>query len=91
MDRRKDILCGYFMDKNGVILTDKIKEEMTNELKELGLSNEKRETDFTFEYVKKKCREYNVCDFVSHRANKKDSLNDPNIIYRNKYLQIKLL
>lgn len=47
--------------------------------------------DFTFEYVKKKCREYGVCDFVSHRANKKDSLNNPDIVYRNKYLQIKLL
>lgn len=91
VDRRKDILCGYFMDKDGVILTDKVKEEMTNELKELGLSNEKGEKDFTFEYVKKKCREYGVCNFMRHKASKKEVKTNPELIYRKEYLQIKML
>ena len=51
----------------------------------------KQNTDFTFEYVKKKCREYGICDFIKASANKKDVANNPGIIYRNKYLKIKLL
>ena len=56
-----------------------------------GKNHSEQNTDFTFDYVKKKCREYKICNFLSCRANKKDCLNNPDIIYRNKYLQIKLL
>ena len=51
----------------------------------------KQNTDFTFEYVKKKCKEYGVCDFVTRCANRGESLSNPDIVYRKKYLQIKLL
>ena len=90
-DEDKEILIDFFSDKNGVLLTEQIKGAMVTELIKRGLTNGKQNTDFTFDYVKKKCREYNVCDFIKASANKKDAANNPDIIYRNKYLKIKLL
>ena len=56
-DKRKDILTEFFKDKDGVLLTEQLKEEWTNELKELGVSNKKGEKNFTFDYIKKSCKE----------------------------------
>lgn len=90
-DRRKDILTEFFKDKDGVLLTVQLKEEWTNKLKELGLSNKKGEKNFTFDYIKKLCKELNICEFKRKVAGKKDCKNNSTLIYKKEYLQIKLL
>lgn len=90
-DRRKDILTEFFKDKDGVLLTAQLKEEWTSELKELGLSNKKGEKNFTFDYIKKLCKELNICEFKRKVAGKKDCKNNSALIYKKEYLQIKLL
>lgn len=90
-DRRKDILTEFFKDKDGVLLTAQLKEEWTSELKELGLSNKKGEKNFTFDYIKKLCKELNICEFKRKVAGKKDCKNNSVLIYKKEYLQIKLL
>ena len=89
-DRRKDILREYFQGKDGLLLTENLKKQMTSELKQLDLKNEKRNQDFTFDYVAKRCREYGICDFIKTPANKKDVANNAEVVYRKKYLRIKL-
>ena len=90
-DRRKDILTEFFKDKDGVLLTAQLKEEWTSELKELGLSNKKGEKNFTFDYIKKLCKELDICEFKRKVAGKKDCRNDSMLIYNCDYLQIILL
>lgn len=90
-DKKKDILQNYFSNKDGVLLTETVKGNMLTELVTMGLTNSKQEKDFTFDYVVKVCKEYQVCDFVEVKANKKDVLNNPEIVYRKKYRKIKLL
>ena len=90
-DRRKDILTEFFKDKDGVLLTAQMKEEWTSELKELGLSNKKGEKNFTFDYIKKLCKELDICEFKRKVAGKKDCKNNSILIYKKEYLQIKLL
>ena len=58
------------------------------QLKTLGLNNEKYEKDFSFPYVMKLCRQYSVCDFKEIKANKKDIEDNKNLVYRKKYMKI---
>ena len=90
-DKRKDILTEFFHDKNGVLLTEQLKQQWLEELKELGLSNKKGEKNFTFDFVKKSCEELNICNFKKIKANKKDCKENNNLIYRKEYLKITLL
>ena len=90
-DKRTDILTDFFKDKDGVLLTEQLKEEWTNELKELGLSNKKGEKNFTFDYIKKSCEELKICEFKRVKANKKDCEVDSNLKYRKEYLKVMLL
>ena len=90
-DKRKDILTEFFKDKDGVLLTEQLKEEWTNELKELGVSNKKGEKNFTFDYIKKSCKELGICDFKRKVAGKKDCKDNSTLVYKKEYLQIKLL
>ena len=90
-DRRKDILTEFFKDKDGVLLTARMKEEWLKELKDLGLRNKDNETRFTFTAIKKYCEELNICSFVETNANKKDCELNDEIQYRKKYLRVKLI
>ena len=90
-DKRKDILAEFFKDKDGVLLTEQLKEEWTNELKELGVSNKKGEKNFTFDYIKKSCKELDICEFKRKVAGKKDCKDNSTLVYKKEYLQIKLL
>ena len=90
-DRRKDILTEFFKDKDGVLLTARMKEEWLKELKELGLRNKDNETRFTFTTIKKYCEELNICSFTEANANKKDCELNAEIQYRKKYLRVKLI
>ena len=90
-DRRKDILTEFFRDKDGVLLTARMKEEWLKELKELGLRNKDNETRFTFTTIKKYCEELNICSFTEANANKKDCELNAEIQYRKKYLRVKLI
>ncbi len=90
-DRRKDILTEFFRDKDGVLLTARMKEEWLKELKDLGLRNKDNETRFTFTAIKKYCEELNICSFVEANANKKDCELNAEIQYRKKYLRVKLI
>lgn len=89
-DRRKDILTEFFKDKDGVLLTARMKEEWVEELKELGLKSKEGKTRFTFTTVKNYCEELNICSFVEAKANKKDCKLNPEIQYRKNYLRVKL-
>lgn len=73
------------------MLTENLKKQMTSELKQLGLKSERRDQNFTFDYVAKRCREYSICEFIKTSANKKDVANNAEIVYRKKYSRIKLL
>ena len=90
-DRRKDILTEFFKDKDGVLLTEQLKEEWTNELKELGLKSKEGKGRFTFITIKKYCEEFNICSFIEVKANKKDCELNNEIQYRKKYLKVKLV
>ena len=90
-DRRKDILTEFFKDKDGILLTARMKEEWLKELKELGLRNKDNETRFTFTTIKKYCEELNICSFTEANANKKDCELNAEIQYRKKYLRVKLI
>lgn len=39
----------------------------------------------------KLCRQYSVCDFKKHKATKKEVAENPELIHRKEYLQIKKL
>lgn len=73
------------------MLTEQLKQQWLEELKELGLSNKKGEKSFTFDFVKKSCEELNICNFKKIKANKKDCKENNNLIYRKEYLKITLL
>lgn len=90
-EEKKDILINFFQNKNGILLTENIKEKWTLELKEKGLTDGSQKKDFTFEFVKKFAREKNICDFVKASANKKDVAANPEIEYRKKYLRVNFL
>ena len=90
-DRRKDILTEFFKDKDGVLLTEQLKEEWLEELKELGLSDKADRKGYTFDFIIKYCRENNICEFKKVKANKKDCEKNNNLIYRKTYLRIVLL
>ena len=90
-DRRKDILTEFFKDKDGVLLTARMKEEWLKELKDLGLRNKDNETRFTFTAIKKYCEELNICSFTEANANKKDCELNAEVQYRKKYLRVKLI
>lgn len=90
-EEKKDILINFFSNKNGILLTERIKEEWTEELKEKGLTDSSQKKDFTFEFVKKFAREKSICDFVKVSANKKDAAANPEIEYRKKYLRVNFL
>lgn len=90
-DKRKDILTNFMSDKDGVVLTDEMKKSWTEELKNIGLTNEKEEKDFTFSYIMKLCKEFQICDFKRHKASKQDIKNNPDLSYRKEYVQIVVL
>ena len=90
-DKRKKILTDFFKDKDGILLTNNLREEFCNELKELGLYDKDYRKTFTFDYIIKRCREYGICEFKTAKANKKDCELNNEIEYRKKYLKIKLL
>ena len=90
-DRRKDILTEFFKDKDGVLLTEQLKEEWLAELKEMGLSDKADRKGYTFDFIIKYCRENNICEFKKVKANKKDCEKNNNLIYRKTYLKIVLL
>lgn len=90
-DRRKDILTEFFKDKDGVLLTERLKEEWLAELKEMGLSDKADRKGYTFDFIIKYCRENNICEFKKVKANKKDCEKNNNLIYRKTYLKIILL
>ena len=81
----------FFKDKNGVLLTSNLREEFCNELKELGFCDKDYRKVYTFDYVMKKCREYEICDFKKVNANKKDCQSNSELEYRKKYLKIDCL
>lgn len=85
---RKEIIENFFAGREGEILTEEKKKDFIEQLKTLGLSNEKYEKDFSFPYVMKLCRQYSVCDFKEIKANKKDIKNNENLVYRKKYMKI---
>lgn len=87
-DRRKDILTEFFKDKDGVLLTDSLKKEWLDELKELGLRDRSGKKDYSFDFIIKSCRELNICDFKKTKANKKDCNLNSEIQYRKNYLKI---
>ena len=89
-DRRKDILTEFFKDKDGVLLTERLKEEWLEELKELGLSDKADRKGYTFDFIIKYCRENNICEFRKTNANKKDCQANQEIEYRKKYLRVKM-
>ena len=83
-------MIDFFKDKEGILLSKEIKEKYTQELKKLGLINKYYERDFNFATIKKYCEEYEICDFKTANANKKDCKNNPELEYRKKYLRIVL-
>ncbi len=85
---RKEIIENFFAGREGEILTEEKKKDYIEQLKTLGLSNEKYEKDFSFPYVMKLCRQYSVCDFKEIKANKKDIEDNKNLVYRKKYMKI---
>ena len=86
---RKEIIENFFAGREGEILTEEKKKDYIEQLKTLGLSNEKYEKDFSFPYIMKLCKQYSVCDFKRHKATKKEVAENPELIYRKEYLQIK--
>jgi len=86
---RKEIIENFFAGREGEILTEEKKKDYIEQLKTLGLSNEKYEKDFSFPYVMKLCRQYSVCDFKRHKATKKEVAENSELIHRKEYLQIK--
>lgn len=90
-DRRKDILTDFFKNKDGVLLTEQLKQEWLEELKELGLADRADRKSYTFDFIIKYCRENDICEFKRAKANKKDCMKDSNLVYRKEYLKIKLL
>lgn len=90
-DEKKDILINFFKDKNGILITDKMKEEWTKELCELGLRNSEDKKDFTFQYVMKIAKDMNICSFIKTRASKKDCANNSNIEYRKNYYRVNFI
>lgn len=90
-DKRTDILTDFFKDKDGILLTNQLKEKWLNELKELGLSDKADRKSYTFDFVIKYCRENSICEFQKASANKKDCELNNEIEYRKKYLRIKLI
>lgn len=89
-DKRKKILIDFFKDKDGILLTNNLREKFCNELKELGFCDKNYRKTFTFDYIIKRCREYEICEFRTASANKKDCKNNPELEYRKKYLRIVL-
>lgn len=89
-EEQKAILRDFFKNKNGVLLTSNLREEFCNELKELGLCDKDYRKTFTFDYVMKRCREYEICDFKGTRASKKDCQDNPDLEYRKQYQKITL-
>ena len=85
---RKEIIENFFAGREGEILTEEKKKDYIEQLKTLGLSNEKYEKDFSFPYIMKLCRQYSVCDFKEIKANKKDIEDNKNLVYRKKYMKI---
>lgn len=90
-DEKRDILINFFKDKSGILVTDRMKEEWTKELCELGLRNKKEEKDFTFQYVMKIAKDMNICSFIKTKASKKDCVNNSNIEYRKNYYRVNFI
>lgn len=90
-DEKRDILINFFKDKNGILITDKMKEEWTKELCELGLRNKKEKKDFTFQYVMKIAKELKICNFTRTTASKKDHENNSDIKYRKVYYKVNFI
>lgn len=90
-DEKRDILINFFKDKNGILITDKMKEEWTKELCELGLRNKKEEKNFTFQYVMKIAKELKICNFTRTTASKKDCENNSDIKYRKVYYKVNFI
>lgn len=90
-DEKRDILINFFKDKDGILITDKMKEEWTKELCELGLRNKKEKKDFTFQYVMKIAKELKICNFTRTTASKKDCENNSDIKYRKVYYKVNFI
>lgn len=90
-DEKRDILINFFKDKSGILVTDRMKEEWTKELCELGLRNKKEEKDFTFQYVMKIAKELNVCTFTRTTASKKDCAQNSNLELGKKYYRVNFI
>lgn len=90
-EEQKTILLEFFRDKNGVLLTGNLKEEYCRELKEKGLCNKKYEKDYSFDFVIRKCKEYQICNFKRKKASKKECEKNAALIYRKEYQQISFL
>ena len=70
--KRKRILEEFFEGKDGMVLNAQLKQEVVDELKKKGLANKEYARDFTFHYVIKSCKDYDICDFIRSRVRKKD-------------------
>lgn len=87
---REKIIRDYFEGKEGLVLTVKRKERVVEDLREKGLVNEEYKKDYSFPYIMKLCREYNVCDFKTITIGKKHIKNDEELSkdYKKRALMI---
>ena len=90
-DEKRDILINFFKDKDGVLVTDILKEKWVEELRGKGLRNKKEEKDFTFQYVMKIAKELNICTFTRTTASKKDCKNNSDVKYRKVYYKVNFI
>lgn len=72
-------------------MTDRMKEEWTKELCELGLRNKKEKKDFTFQYVMRIAKELKICIFTRTTASKKDHENNPDIQKGKNYYRVNFI
>ena len=77
--KRKRILEEFFEGKDGMVLNAQLKQEVVEELKKKGLVNKKYENDFTFTYVVRQCREYQICNFIQSQVRKKHLQQNNNL------------
>lgn len=77
--KRKRILKEFFEGKDGMVLNAQLKQEVVDELKKKGLVNKKYENDFTFTYVVRQCREYQICNFIQSQVRKKHLQQNNNL------------
>ena len=90
-DEKRDILINFFKDKNGILITDKMKEEWVEELRERGLRNKNEKKEFSFPYIMKIAKELNVCTFTRTTASKKICAQNSNLELGKKYYRVNFI